>query len=78
MNQIYVSVVATRRFSQTKRRSVHIVKYCFNGPARALEQFAASIANEFGNQWELNVMQITLYEYQAFQRQLNLEEASAK
>jgi hypothetical protein len=68
MDKIYVSVVATRRSTQTHRRSVHIVPVTYDGPSAAMERFATSIADEFPGQWEFNIMQITCFEYAVFQR----------
>ncbi len=76
MNQMYVSVVATRRKTNTVRRTVHSFPVGFCGPQRTIEHFASNLANTLTGDWVLNVMQITTHEYHAFRNQLNTTEAT--
>lgn len=77
MNQIYVSVVATRRLTKTVHRSVHLIPVAYDGPSRAIERFASRFAEFFCDAWDLNIMQITQFEFKALQRQQQeLEEMS--
>lgn len=75
MNQFYVSVVATRRSTNTVRRSVHVVRYGIEGPNIQLDWFATKISEGFQSDWTFNVMQISEFEFNAFNRQLKLESA---
>ena len=76
MNEMYVSVVAKRRKTNTVRRSVHKLTICkYGGPQRTIEHFSSCIAENFSCDWDFNVMRIASHEYHAFQRQLQADEA---
>lgn len=75
MNEMYVSLISTRRSTGTVRRSVHVVAVAHDGPQRTIERFCGQLADTFQEGWSLNAMQITSFEYKAFQ--LQQEEAGA-
>lgn len=76
-NILYVSVVTTRRSTDTKVRSVHVLKYGCEGPAKQLEWFVCKLSEKTTSDWTFNIMQISSFEYEAFLRRQKAEEVLA-
>jgi len=77
MNEFYVQVIANRRSTGTTIKSVHLVRYGLEGPARQLDWFACKLAENASSDWTFNLMQISSFEYEAFLRRQKAEEVLA-
>jgi hypothetical protein len=67
-NTIFVSVISTRRATNTTLKTYHRLKYGYEGPAKQLDWFACQLSEDLSGDWTFNIMQITEFEYEAFIR----------
>jgi hypothetical protein len=68
MGTFFVSVITTRRSTKTTLRSVHKLRYGYEGPVRQLDWFVFKLSEGLSSDWTFNVMQITEFEYEALTR----------